>query len=117
MRRVISALHNGEDSALFLPLSRYVLDEPARREAFYRLRRRPVSVIIDRRTGETRPAQIFVAVMGASSLSCEAAWTQTSPGWTAAHVRAFEAMGGVPKFLVPDNAGYETPRITKPTAK
>jgi transposase len=64
-----------------------------------------VSVIIDRRTGETRPAQIFVAVMGASSLSyAEAAWTQTLPDWIAAHVRAFEAMGGVPKLLVPDNA-------------
>src|SRR5258706_7062307 len=64
-----------------------------------------VSVIIDRRTGETRPAQIFVAVMGASSLSyAEAAWTQTLPDWIAAHVHPFEAMGGVPKLLVPDNA-------------
>src|SRR5438552_10368641 len=37
-----------------------------------------VSVVIDRLTGETRQAQTFVAVLGASSFSyAEATWTQT----------------------------------------
>ena len=61
-------------------------------------------VVVDRLTGEWRPAQIFVAVLGASSLSyAEATWTQSLPDWIAAHARALEAIGGVPKPLVPDN--------------
>ena len=57
-----------------------------------------VPVIMDRLTGEWRPAQIFVAVLGASSLSyAEATWTQSLPDWIAAHARALEAIGGVPK--------------------
>jgi transposase len=63
-----------------------------------------VPVIVDRLTGEWRPAQIFVAVLGASSFSyAEATWTQSLPDWIAAHARAFEAIGGVPRLLVPDN--------------
>ena len=64
-----------------------------------------VPVIVDRLTGAKRPAQIFVAVLGASSFSyAEATWTQTLPDWVAAHTRALAAIGGVPKLLVPDNA-------------
>jgi transposase len=64
-----------------------------------------VPVIVDRLTGETRAAQIFVAVMGASSFCyVEATWTQTLPDWIGAHTRAFAAIGGVPHLIVPDNA-------------
>ena len=63
-----------------------------------------VPVIIDRLTGKTRPAQIFVAVLGASNFTyAEASWTQALADWIGAHTRAFEAIGGVPKLLVPDN--------------
>jgi len=63
-----------------------------------------VPVIIDQLSGETRPAQIFVAVMGASSFTyAEATWSQSLPDWITAHTRAFVAIGGVSKFLVPDN--------------
>jgi transposase len=63
-----------------------------------------VPVIIDRLTGETRPAQIFVAVMGASNfIYAEASWTQALADWIGAHTRAFAAIGGVPNLLVPDN--------------
>jgi len=63
-----------------------------------------VPVIIDRLTGKTRPAQIFVAVMGASNFTyAEASWTQALADWIGAHPRAFEAIGGVPNLLVPDN--------------
>jgi transposase len=63
-----------------------------------------VPVIIDRLTSKTRPAQIFVAVMGASNFTyAEASWTQALADWIGAHTRAFEAIGGVPKLLVPDN--------------
>jgi transposase len=56
------------------------------------------------RTGELRQAQIFVAVLGASSYTyAEAAWTQQLPDWIGSHVRAFEFFGGAPEIVVPDN--------------
>jgi transposase len=63
-----------------------------------------VPVIIDLRTGETRAAHIFVAVMGGSSLSfAHASWTETLPDWIDAHVQAFAYFGGAARLLVPDN--------------
>ena len=64
-----------------------------------------VPVVIDRLTGEVRMAQIFVAVLGASSFTfAKAGWTQTLPDWIDAHVSTLEAIGGVPQLIVPDNA-------------
>jgi transposase len=64
-----------------------------------------VPVVIDRLTGEIRMVQIFVAGLGASSFTfAKATWTQALPDWINAHVRAFEAIGGVPELVVPDNA-------------
>jgi transposase len=61
-----------------------------------------VPVIIDRLTGQVRAAQIFVAVLGASNfIYAKASWTQTLADWIGAHTRAFAALGGVPKLLVP----------------
>jgi transposase len=55
-------------------------------------------------SGEVRPAQIFVAVLGASSYTyAEATWSQSLPDWIGAHGRAFTFFGGVPELLVPDN--------------
>jgi len=63
-----------------------------------------VPVVIDRLTGEIRQAQVFVAVLGASSFTfAHASWTQTLPDWIDAHVRGLAAIGGVPHLLVPDN--------------
>jgi transposase len=63
-----------------------------------------VPVVIDRLTGERRAAQIFVAVLGASSFTyAQATWTQGLADWISGHVGAFEAIGGVPALLVPDN--------------
>src|SRR5437870_4091856 len=62
-----------------------------------------VPVIVDRLTGQVRPAQIFVAVMGASNFTpacAGASWTQALADWIGAHTRAFAALGGVPKLLV-----------------
>ncbi len=60
--------------------------------------------IIQVETGEIRSAEIFVAVLGASSyVYAEATWTQQLPDWIGSHVRAFEAMSCVPALLVPDN--------------
>lgn len=60
--------------------------------------------IINAGTGEIRRAEIFVAVLGASSYTyAEATWSQQLPDWIASHVRCFEFMGGVAALLVPDN--------------
>ena len=60
--------------------------------------------VMDRRTGEIRQAQIFVAVLGASSYTyAEATWTQRLPDWIGAHVRAFAFFGGTSEIVVPDN--------------
>lgn len=56
------------------------------------------------KTGEARAAQIFVATLGASSLTyAEATWTQNISDWVGAHVRAFTYFGGVPEQIVSDN--------------
>jgi transposase len=61
-------------------------------------------VVIDRLTGEIREAWIFVAVLGASNFTyAEATWTQGLADWIGAHSRALEAIGGVPRLIVPDN--------------
>ena len=55
-------------------------------------------------TGEVKSAQVFVAVMGASSYTyAEATMTQSLPDWLASHVRAFRFFGGLPAIVVPDN--------------
>jgi transposase len=64
-----------------------------------------VPVVIDRLSGKTRAAHLFVAVLGASSLSyAEARWSETLPDWLACHVHAIEAFGGAAALFVPDNA-------------
>lgn len=60
--------------------------------------------IVEALTGEYWPAQIFVAVLGASSYTyAEATATQQLPDWVGSHVRAFAFFGGVPQLVVPDN--------------
>ncbi len=55
-------------------------------------------------TGARRPAQLFVATLGASNFTyVEASWTQSLPGWISSHVRDFDVFGGVPVVIVPDN--------------
>ncbi len=63
-----------------------------------------LAAMVERDTGELREAQIFVAVLGASSYTyAEVTWTQTLPDWIASHVRAFEFCDGCSEILVPDN--------------
>ena len=60
--------------------------------------------IVDPSTGEVREAEVFIAVLGASSYTyAEASWTQTLPDWIGAHVRMFRFFDGVPRLVVPDN--------------
>ncbi|MCP5092481.1 MAG: IS21 family transposase [Gammaproteobacteria bacterium] len=60
--------------------------------------------IMDGLTGEVHDAQLFVAVLGASSYTyAEATLTQTLPDWTGSHCRAFAFFGGVTTQVVSDN--------------
>ena len=58
----------------------------------------------ERATGEKRDAAVFVAALGASSLTyAEAHAGQELANWISGHVHAFEYVGGVTEALVPDN--------------
>lgn len=58
---------------------------------------------VDRTTGEIIQAELFVAVIGASSRTYAlAVASQQIPDWTRAHIGAFEYFGGVPEVIVPD---------------
>lgn len=60
--------------------------------------------VVDGSSGEIREAQLFLAVLGASSYTyAEATWTQGLFDWIGSHVRALDFFGGVVDVLVPDN--------------
>jgi transposase len=73
--------------------------------------------VIERRTGEVRQAEIFVATLGASNYTySEATWTQALPDWIASHVRTFNYLDGLTEVLVPDNlkVGVTSPHLYEP---
>ena len=60
--------------------------------------------IHDPRGGPVQQANLFVAVLGASSYTyAEATADEQLASWIGAHVHAFEFYQGVPKLVVPDN--------------
>ena len=77
--------------------------------------------VVDPTTGEVLTAELFVAVLGASSYTfAEATWTQSLPDWIGSHTRAFEFFGRVPAMVVGDNlksgitkACYYEPNINR----
>ena len=73
---------------------------------------------IDAATGEIHRAEIFVAVLGASSfIYAEATGSQALADWIGAHVNALTAIGGVPRQIVSDNlkAGITKACFYEPT--
>lgn len=60
--------------------------------------------VVDAATGEISRAQIFVAVLGASSytFACATA-TQSQADWLGATAKALAFIGGVPELIIPDN--------------
>ena len=68
--------------------------------------------VVDRRTGEERPVELFVAALGASSyIFAEATEAQDLPSWVGSHIRMAESFGGSTAIWVPDNlkSGVTTP--------
>src|SRR5215831_71692 len=60
--------------------------------------------LYDRTIGETIPAAVFIATLGASNYTfAYATRSQELPHWIDCHVRAFEFYQGATKLLVPDN--------------
>jgi len=58
---------------------------------------------VDRRTWEELPVELFVAVLGASSLTyAEAVESQKLDDWVGAHTRMAEYFGGSTNLWVPD---------------
>jgi len=73
--------------------------------------------IVERETGEVRPAQLFIAVLGASNYTYAAvSWTQALPDWISAHVQMFAFFQGCPRLVVPDNlkSGVHKPSFYDP---
>ncbi len=59
--------------------------------------------LVDRRTGEEIPVELFVAALGASSYTyAEATATQQLHDWVGAHTRMLEYFGGSTQLWVPD---------------
>ena len=59
--------------------------------------------LVDRRTGEPRRVELFVAVLGASSLTyAEATETQQLPDWVSVHTHMVEYFGGSTALWIPD---------------
>jgi len=66
----------------------------------------------DESTGEAVPVEMFVGVLGASSLTyVEATRTQTLPDWIASNQRMYRFFGGVSRAQVPDQLRSA---VTKP---
>jgi len=64
----------------------------------------PTIPYTDRETGEAREATVFVAALGASSMTyAEAQGSRELRNWIGGHVRAFEYFLGVTEAITPDN--------------
>lgn len=64
----------------------------------------PAVGIVDRATGEIRPAAVFVGVLGASSYTfVDLTARRSLPDWIGSHVKMFAFFGGVPELVIPDN--------------
>ncbi|MFC1863191.1 IS21 family transposase [Thermodesulfobacteriota bacterium] len=60
--------------------------------------------IVDRKTGEIQPVEVFVAILGASQLTyVETSCSQKSEDWIRSNENAFLYFGGVTNAIVPDN--------------
>lgn len=60
--------------------------------------------ITNKETGEEQEAQVFVAVLGYSSVVyVEVHWTQSLANWIAATIRMLRFFGGAPRTIVCDN--------------
>ncbi len=81
--------------------------------------------VVDGASGEERQAEIFVAVLGASSFTYACAvWSQALPDWIGCHVGAFAYFGGVTQLLVSDNlkagvtrASFHEPAVNRTYAE
>jgi transposase len=70
--------------------------------------------LTDPRTGERRRVELFVATLGASSMTYACATLdQTLASWVEGMTRALEAFGGVTELVVPDNPRALVTRVDR----
>ena len=71
----------------------------------------PAASVFDPVTGRRSPAYLFVASFPRSAWACAECFPDMrARSWISAHVRAFQAAGGVPDILVPGNCATATDR-------
>ena len=71
-------------------------------------------VLTDPRTGERRRVELFVAALGASSMTYACVTVdQTLASWVEGMTRALEAFGGVTEIVVPDNPRALVSRVDR----
>lgn len=60
--------------------------------------------ITDKKTGEIKQAQLYLASLGASSYTyAEVTWSQGTKDFISSNINSFEFFGGIPNQLIPDN--------------
>lgn len=60
--------------------------------------------ITDKKTGEIKEAQLYLATLGASNYTyAEVTWSQSTTDFIASNIKSFEYFDGVPEQLIPDN--------------
>jgi len=70
--------------------------------------------IVDRKTGEIKKVEAFIAILGASQLAyVEATESQKKEDWIRANENAFLKFGGVTAAIVPDNLGSGVTKANK----
>ncbi|MCJ7548234.1 MAG: IS21 family transposase [Anaerolineae bacterium] len=68
--------------------------------------------LTDAKTGEVRPVEVFVAILGASELTyVEASRSQGTEDWVLSNDRALRFFGGVVQALIPDNLKSGVSRV------
>jgi transposase len=86
-------------------------EHKAGEKAFSDFAGKTVPIVINRQTGESRLAHLFVCTLGASNFTfADLYWDESAESWCNGHAAAFTYFDGCPKIVVPDNP---KPAVTK----
>lgn len=87
------------------------MEHKAGEKAFSDFAGKTIPIVIDRQTGVTELAHLFVCTLGASNFTfADLYWNESAESWCNGHAAAFTYFDGCPKIVVPDNP---KPAVTK----
>lgn len=87
------------------------MEHKAGEKAFSDFAGKTIPIVIDRQTGVTELAHLFVCTLGASNFTfADLYWDESAESWCNGHAAAFAYFDGCPKIVVPDNP---KPAVTK----